>query len=905
IRQALANSGVNAADVDVVEAHGTGTTLGDPIEAQALIATYGQDRDRPLWLGSVKSNIGHAQAAAGVAGVIKMVMAMRHETLPKTLHVDQPSRHVDWSAGAVELLTDSRQWTADRPRRAGVSSFGISGTNAHVILEQAPETEIPVMEKPAPAVLPWLISAQSAAGLRAQATKLLSFVEGDVDVAAVGAALHGRRAALEHRAAVVGSVRDELVAGLRAVAAGEQAVGVVVGRSGEGGRLGFLFSGQGSQRLGMGRELAAEFPVFAEALDEVLQRLNVRDVMWGSDPEELQKTGNAQPALFAFEVALYRLLTSFGIEPDVLVGHSIGEIAAAHVAGVFSLDDACALVDARARLMQALPAGGAMLAVAAPEADVVPLLDEFCGIAAVNGPSAVVVSGAEDSVARIEAALAGVRMRRLRVSHAFHSPLMEPMLAEFRQVAEELTYRQPSIALAMSGEPTDPGYWVEHVRQAVRFADNVAAAEAGVLVEVGPDGVLSGLTEAIPTVRKDRDEARSFVEALVRLHVSGHPVDWRELLGSAPPVALPTYAFQRERFWLDGPPASGDLTAAGLRPAEHPLLSVVTKLPGTGGLFMAGRLSAATQPWLADHLVDGVLVVPGTALVEMAVRAGDEAGCAVLAELTLQAPMVLPEHGGVQVQVVVGGDDDGVRTVDIQSSADGENWTRHADGLLADRTERPAGDLTAWPPLGAQPVDVSGTYDQLAELGLAYGPLFRGLRSAWRTADAVYGEIVLPEPAHDDAARFGIHPALLDAALHTISVSDYVDTEAGRPVLPFAWTGITVHAAGATTLRVRVTRAGDNTVTLTVADGTGAPVADIGSLTMRPVAAGQLETGSDALFRTEWSPSPAVRGGVESSEWVVLRVPASGADVPAAIRASAASVLRRLREFLAEEQGSR
>ncbi|MEV4826372.1 type I polyketide synthase, partial [Micromonospora sp. NPDC049274] len=862
IRQALANSGVNAADVDVVEAHGTGTTLGDPIEAQALIATYGQDRDRPLWLGSVKSNFGHTQAAAGVAGVIKMVMAMRHGVLPRTLHVDQPSRHVDWTAGAVELLTRSRQWAGEGPRRAGVSSFGISGTNAHVILEQAPETEVPVAERPPAGTLAWTLSAGSPEALRAQADRLRAWLADrpEADPRDVGWSLASGRAALTHRAVVVGDGRDRLLAALDALAAGQTGPGVFSGTARADGRLAFLFSGQGSQRLGMGRELAAEFPVFAEALDEVLQRLNVRDVMWGSDPEELQKTGNAQPALFAFEVALYRLLTSLGIEPDVLVGHSIGEIAAAHVAGVLSLDDACTLVDARARLMQALPAGGAMLAVAAPEADVLPLLDEFCGIAAVNGPSAVVVSGAEESVARVEAALVGVRMRRLRVSHAFHSPLMEPMLAEFRQVAEGLSYQEPVVELAVSGDPTDPGYWVEHVRQAVRFADNVAAANAEVAVEIGPDGVLSGLTEAIPTARKDRDEVVSFVEALARLHIAGRPVDWRALFGAARQVALPTYAFQRERFWLDGP-VGGDLAAVGLSAIEHPLLSVVVPAPDTGGVVCTARLALGTHAWLGDHRVGGAVVVPGAALVEMAVRAGDEAGCPVLAELTLQAPLVVPADGGVQVQVVVGAaDEHGARAVEIHSRPDrgAGGWTRHATGVLTERAARPAADLTQWPPVDATPVAVDGFYGTDGGTGVDYGPIFHGLTTAWRRDDEVFAEIVLPEPAQADAERYGLHPALLDSALHAIALGDFLDDAGpGRTNLPFAWNQVVLHAAGARHLRVRACSAGARgAVRITAADQTGTPVLDVDSLVLRPVAVEQVSgpAGRDSLFQVDWTP---------------------------------------------------
>ncbi|MGS2644893.1 type I polyketide synthase, partial [Streptosporangium sp. G12] len=608
IRQALANAGLSTADVDAVEAHGTGTRLGDPIEAQAILATYGQDRpeDRPLWLGSLKSNIGHTQAAAGVGGVIKMVMAMRHGTLPQTLHVDAPSPYVDWSAGAVELLTEPRSWDVDdRPRRAGVSSFGVSGTNAHVIIEQGSveaEVEAGVVELP---VTPWLISAKTPEALRGQASRLASWVEErpELDVADAAWTLASGRSVLEQRAVVVGADRVELLTGLRALAEGTATPEVA------GGGLAMLFAGQGSQRVGMGRELAAAFPVFADALDEVCALLpgSVREAMFSDSDGVLNETGMTQPALFAFEVALYRLLTSLGVTPDVLVGHSVGEIAAAHVAGVLSLPDACALVSARARLMQGLPQGGAMLAVAAPEAEVLPLLEgrEDVSIAAVNGPEAVVISGSEAAVEEI-AALVSARTRRLRVSHAFHSPLMEPMLAEFEQIVSALTFSEPAIPVVsnVTGRPaepgllTDPAYWVRHVREAVRFADGVAACQASVFVEVGPDATLTALAQQsvengafVPAARKDRDEVRALVEALGRLHTHGVTVDWRAILTPRAQIDLPTYAFQRERFWIPVRGGVGEMSAAGLGAVDHPLLSAVTEVAGGGSVVFSGRLS--------------------------------------------------------------------------------------------------------------------------------------------------------------------------------------------------------------------------------------------------------------------------------------------------------------------------
>ncbi|GAB3823444.1 type I polyketide synthase [Dactylosporangium cerinum] len=583
IRQALAGAGLDAADVDAVEAHGTGTRLGDPIEARALIATYGRDRpaDRPLWLGAVKSNIGHTQAAAGVAGVIKMVMALHHGRLPRTLHVDAPSPHVDWSGGTVRLLTEPVAWPAtDRPRRAGVSSFGVSGTNAHAIIEEAPAvadgSAPPAPADPDGAALAWVVSARTAPGLRAQAARLRDFVTcGPVpEPAGVARALATSRAGLEHRAVVIGNDAAALVHGLTAVERGETAPGVATGEVGAG-KLAFLFTGQGAQRPGMGRGLHARFPVFAEVYDQIRARFDtLLDVPLRE--ADVHQTVYTQASLFAFEVAMFRLLESFGIVPDRLLGHSIGELAAAHVADVLPLDDAVALVAARGRLMQALPAGGAMLAVQATEAEVRSALEPFAGrvdIAAVNGPTSIVVSG---EASAIDELFRDRKTSRLTVSHAFHSPLMEPMLEEFRAVAAGLSYAPPSIPIVsnLTGQLVEEytaDYWVRHVREAVRFADGVdRLAEDGVAryLEVGPSGVLIAMartclaerpdgddTVLVPAARKDRDEPEVLLEAVGRLYTAGVPVDWRAVLGgpaeawAGPPLDLPTYAFQRERFW--------------------------------------------------------------------------------------------------------------------------------------------------------------------------------------------------------------------------------------------------------------------------------------------------------------------------------------------------------------------
>ncbi|MEU1910340.1 type I polyketide synthase, partial [Streptomyces hygroscopicus] len=746
IRQALAAAGLEPGEVDAVEAHGTGTRLGDPIEAQALLATYGQDRpaERPLWVGSLKSNIGHTAAAAGVAGVIKMVMAMRQGVLPRTLHVDEPSPHVDWSSGAVSLLTEAREWPREggRPRRAGVSSFGVSGTNAHVILEDAATvdaargdaatgevatgevaTEGVATEEagtgapaPLPPVLPWVLSAVGERALRASAERLRAFAAEHPapDPVETAVSLVTSRAALERRAVVLGDGREGLLDGLGALARGESSPAVVEGVVAEG-KCAFLFAGQGSQRVGMGRGLYEAFPVFAEAFDAVCAgfSLPVRDVVFGGEQGVLDRTEFAQPALFAVEVGLFRLVESWGVVPDVVLGHSVGELVAAHVAGVLSLGDGCRLVEARGRLMQGLPVGGAMVAVEASEAEVREHLaagvgvDGSVDVAAVNGPVSTVVSGVGAVVEAVAVwwEARGRRVRRLRVSHAFHSSLMEGVLGDFRRVAESVEYRAPVIPLVLNvsgrvGVPDGADYWVRHVREAVRFHDGIRALEAeGVttFVELGPDGTLSGMVQdgvsgvgvSVPVLRRDRPEPETVMAAVARAYVRGVPVDWHAVLGGVRvgPVDLPTYPFQRTRFWLE-PSSGAGAASAGLSPAEHPLLAAAVPLADSSAVVLTGRVSRHTQPWVADHVVLDEVLLPGAACVELALRAGDEVGCDRVEELTLEAPLVVPEGGAVRLQVVVGGVDEvGARSVEVFSCvegvASGVPWVRHASGVLS------------------------------------------------------------------------------------------------------------------------------------------------------------------------------------------------------------------------------
>ena len=923
ILEALANAGLDPSDVEVVEAHGTGTKLGDPIEAQALLATYGQahDADRPLWLGSVKSNLGHTQAAAGIAGVMKMVLALQHGQLPPTLHVDTPSPHVDWESGAVRLLTEPTPWPGeDRPRRAGVSAFGISGTNAHLILEQAPDrTPGPAAADRAPAggLIAWPLSARSEPALAEQAARLQDWLVArpELDPIDVGWSLADSRSVLPHRAVVLAPDRD---AALRAL---DTLTGTGIAR---GGATAFTFSGQGAQRPGMGQGLAAAFPEFARALDEVCDHLDpqldrpLRDVMFAApdspDAALLDETLYTQTGLFAVEVALSRLLEHWGVRPDAVLGHSVGEISAAHVAGALSLADAAVLVASRARLMQALPGGGAMVAIRAAAQDVLASLNGRSGqiaVAAVNGPAATVVSGDETAVTAVAAGweARGVRTRRLRVSHAFHSPLMRPMVADFLQVVTRLAFRPPVVplvstvtgALVGPADLADPEHWAANVLQAVLYRDGVLAlAERGVsrYVEVGPDAVLSPMTRdnltgtgtgtdtdtdagalVVPLLRRRRDEAGTLLGALARLHTDGATVDWRRSSPGRPadPPALPTYAFQRQRFWLRLP-AGGDLDvrAAGLTPSTHPFLPAAVGVAGSGDVVLCGRLSLRSQPWLADHAVLGTVLLPGTAFVDLALEAGAQLGCDRLEELTLEAPLVLPTDTALQLQVTVAGPDDtGRREVGVYARLDGAElerpWNRHAGGILRPGAADPESMTGPWPPTGATPVSTEDLYPRLAGRGLAYGPAFTGLRAAWRRSGEVFAEVELPAEQREQAGLFGLHPALLDAALHATGLAEQDGDAPAR--LPFLWSGVTLHATGAVALRVRLTPTGPGQLSLAVADTTGRPVASVDSLVLRPVSADQLRVPGrvlhDALFRLGWAELP-IDAGATADTWVTV-----------------------------------
>ncbi|HEX8689632.1 MAG TPA: SDR family NAD(P)-dependent oxidoreductase, partial [Solirubrobacterales bacterium] len=687
--------------------------------------------------------------------------------------------------------------------------------------------------------------------------------------------------------------RGELLGALRSLSQGESAANLIEATA-KPTKLAYLFSGQGSQRPGMGKELYRSHPAYAAAYDEVCEALDrelglsLKEIVFSEEEEaakRLDHTSLAQPAIFATEVALARALASQGLEPDLLVGHSIGEIAAAHVSGVLSLQDAAKLIGSRATLMGALPAGGAMLAVSASEQEAEAAIEgreAEIAIAAVNSPSSVVLSGEEEAieVARAHFQERGKRTKRLSVSHAFHSPLMEPMLQEFAQVAKSLTYDEPKVPIVsnLSGEiltpsqATDPAYWVAQVREPVRFATATETlAELGALtfIEIGPEPVLTAMASEtlegkeaalIPTLRSGHSEPEALAKAIASAHASGAKLDWEAFFKGtgAKRVPLPTYPFQRERYWI-APTGGADLSAAGQAAAEHPLLGAVVEIAGEegGNLLLTGRLSLATHPWLADHQVMDTALLPGTAFLELALHAAERTGAEGVAELALQAPLVLPESGAVQIQVSVeAADEEDQRQIAIHSRPEGgeeelsPEWTCHATGVLGETPPIPPEPLTEWPPPGAESIELDSFYGDLADLGLDLGPAFQGLTRAWREGEEILAEVSLADGQREEAERFAIHPALLELAQVTGSLRDE-----SEELLPSAWREVGLLATGATELRVRL-RTEEGQTGLDLFDAEGAPLARIGSLARRGLSSAALKgarSRQEVLLGIEWT----------------------------------------------------
>ncbi|WP_428341832.1 type I polyketide synthase [Mycobacterium sp.] len=953
IRQALFDADLTAGDVDVVEAHGTGTRIGDPIEAKALLATYGEAHvaARPLLVGSVKSNIGHTQWAAGVAGVIKIVQSIRNGTVPATLNLDSPTPRVDWSPGTIEVVGSARPWPdqTGRRRRAGVSAFGISGTNAHLILEQAPAELAPLELAPKrPPVVPWVLSAKSASALTEQAARLQRFVEQhtDADPNDVAYSLVTTRASFDHRAVVVGQ-HDELLSGLAAIASGACAPNVVTGKATVAGRTVFVFPGQGSQWTGMAAELLDTAPAFADqmlccdaAFAEFVDWSLLKAVRGGSP--SLDRVDVVQPVLFAVMVSLAAQWRALGIQPDAVLGHSQGEIAAAYVGGALSLRDAAKVVCLRSKAISTIAGSGGMVSIQQPVERVYPLIepwDQSISVAAQNGPSSTVVTGNAAALDELMAVCERdeVPATRIPVDYASHSAQLEELRETLRESLSGLQARSGDVTFisAVTGAGLDTScldgdYWFANVRQPVLFEQAVRwASEHGyhTFIESSPHPVLTaGIQETLDdygdehsvvgTLRRNEGGMRRFLLSAAEAHVYGKSPNWVSMFDDAGAcsIDLPTYPFQRKRYWLDSAPESVDASSLGVATADHPLLGAIVAQADSEEIIFTGRLSLASHPWLTNHKVHDVMLVPGAAMVELALHAGDHAGCPRVDELVLQAPLIVGEHCGVAVQVIVGAwRDSGERSIRIYSRIDDgvhRRWTRHAIGVLSPvSASSDTAQIEPWPPAGAEPIDVSELYAQLAALGYQYGPAFRGLHSSWRRGAEVFVEAELPEQTKADASRFGLHPALLDAILHGIAAGGIL-AESALTRLPFEWKGVSLDVAGATRLRARITLVGNDTVAITLMDSCGAFVGRIDSLALLGVSSSRLLANTDtddALYGLDWvtlAPSNGGAGGPIADNVTVLRCPTTIVDdatVADDTRRTLAHALDRVQNWLSND----
>ncbi|MFP1882393.1 SDR family NAD(P)-dependent oxidoreductase [Lonsdalea quercina] len=926
IRHALANAGLQPEDIDVVEAHGTGTRLGDPIEANALLATYGQrPAEQPLRLGSIKSNIGHTQAAAGVAGVIKMVMAFQHQQLPRTLHVTAPSEEISWSTGSVELLTEAQPWprSDDRPRRAAISSFGVSGTNGHVIVEEPPFAPSPQTEShAAPVEMMWPLAAKTASALREQAARLHEFIlsQPELDPIDVGYTLGVSRSRFPYRSAVWGQTRDSLLNGLSALAEGGDHSSVIedlVPPSGAGKRV-FVFPGQGSQWPGMGMELYDAFSVYRQAIDQVAEALkpytdwSLIDVLRASpDAPTLDRVDVVQPALFAVMIALARLWQSFGVDPHAVVGHSQGEIAAAYIAGALTLEDAVKIVALRSQLMLTMSGSGAMAMIGLCGDDArifIEKLDDTLTLAVFNSPSATVVSGDAEAVTRLlqRCKKKGIRAKRIAVDVAGHSPGMDKLRPMLMSLFSDLTPRPARIAfystvagylddMPLDGERLDAKYWCDNLCHPVHFVDRIQSlTRSGTMtfLECSPHSVLLPPMEetvddaatVIGTLKKNQPSIACLTQAMAKLYVSGHDINWRALHPGARVVDLPTYAFEHRYYWLNLLPA-GDVATAGQRTAEHALLSAAIDLPDDDGMLLTGRIGLSTHAWLADHAAAGVVLLPGTAYLDMVRHAALMVGYPHLLELTLQSPMILPEQGNLDLHLRVGAEEEGRRTVTLHARPSSENdaepapWTLHAQAQLAASAPSawPTFETETWPPAGAKPIDLTQLRSRLVEAGYEYGPAFSGLQSAWKQGDDIYVDATLP----DELAITGhiLHPALLDTVLHVIALPETDDGESNGLRLPFAFSDVVLHDIPARQLRARLRFTAADTLSITATDETGTPVLAVSALTLRETTRDRLrqllsEPPHHDLLRTSWSRLPDVIASVRTAppvtEWALL-----------------------------------
>ncbi|MGW7524463.1 SDR family NAD(P)-dependent oxidoreductase [Streptomyces sp. NPDC054783] len=934
LRAALDAAGLAPDDVDHVEAHGTGTPLGDPIEGRALAAVFGPGRpaDRPLGLGSLKSNIGHTQAAAGIGGVIKTVLALGHELIPPSLHAETLTEHVDWAGSGLAVHGSARAWPrgGDRVRRAGVSAFGISGTNAHVVLEEAPQDVDapagPQAEPTGPTLFP--LSARTLPALQGQADRLHArlVAQPELPLPAVTATLAHHRTHFEHRAVVQAAGRDELLTELRALAEGRPDPGPTAGprRTLPAGKVAFVFPGQGAQWAGMARDLLERDPVFADELDRCDAALRPFTV-WSAaavlrgeaGAPSLDRVDVVQPVLFAVMVSLAAVWRARGVRPDAVIGHSQGEVAAACVAGALSLNDAAAVVALRSRALTELSGTGAMAVVGLPHTDVVTRLEDLGGrvsVAAVNSGRATVIAG---DVEPLEGLLADldreqVFVRRLDVDYASHSARVEPVRATILDELDGVTTYPTSVVWysTVSGEPVteelDADYWYANLREPVRFApavERMAADGYRHFVELGPHpSLLTALHTigedsghelvAVGSLRRDEDGPACLDRAAAELHVHGRRTDWRRLVADTVRADLPTYAWDTRRHWIEPESASG---GPGLFDrAAHPLLGVQLQSADETRWTFRDEWSPATADWLSDHTVFGRTVVSGTTLLELcraalAVARPDDP--ADVTDLLLLAPLVLPAAGTVEVsvEVVTAGPAPEITVHSRPRGQEATDWTLHATASAAAATPV-AGRPPVWPE-AAEPAWSAETYERLAGLGLGYGPAFQGVREALVTgAGELQARLSLPPVARDLAHPYPVHPALLDAALHVAAALEEGAASDGRVLLPVAVGRAALSHGGADDLTVSVRRTGtddtDLTLDVTLWDADGFPAGRLEGVRLRAASPADLAGGSGNgrhLYEVAWTaaPEPPVEG--PAGDWTVVGDP-SDPDVVAALR---------------------
>jgi acyl transferase domain-containing protein/acyl carrier protein len=952
LRTALERAGIQPHEVGYVEAHGTGTQLGDPMEMGALGAVFGERRDAPpMLVGSVKTNIGHLEGAAGVAGLIKLVLALQHRTIPAHLHFRQPSPHIPWSNLPFQVPVAATPWPEIAGRRiAGISSFGFSGTNAHVVVEEAPAGVVePDQNRERPALL--ALSAQDPAALAELAGRLQATLR-DQPAADLIRTLNAGRAQLHLRATVSAETRAGLRDGLEAIATGAPFAGVSVGQVArrDPPRVAFLFTGQGAQYAGMARGLYEQSTVFRDALDRcaaILEPLLERpllEVIFG-DAAALDQTAYTQPALFAVEYALSRLWAACGVEPAIVMGHSVGEYVAACLAGVFGLEDGLRLIARRGQLMQSLPPGGGMAAVAAPAGDLEGLAAASVSIAAINGPAQTVIAGPEAAVRAVCERLAerDITSLPLSVSHAFHSHLVDPVLDAFEASAHGVTFAPPRLRLisnltgALAGRDTvtSADYWRRHMREPVRFADGVralAAAAPEVCIEIGPHPVLLGFVKAagvleqaalIPSLRRGRPDDAQFPEALGAAFMRGARIDWAPLAEGGRVTDLPTYPFQRRRHWFAAqprptpalPPASVPATAG------HPLLGEALPVAVPGRFFQA-RLAADAPAYLRDHAALGRVVLPATAHLEMLAAAAEELrngppGAPIrLEDVVIGEAMVLPEEGALLVQTVATGPDPAGWQATISSraastpgdpaSAPDAGWTRHTTARIRRGLPPESADGESLAEALAActlPLDVTDFYANMSERGMGFGPSFRGVvnlrRGAGVAANQCLGEIALPDSCAADAGAYHIHPALLDACLQVVAAA--IGGPPSELFLPIGFGAVTLLGSPSSRCWSHVTVEGSGSTrraSARVFDADGRPVAAFDDIALRRVEAGVLSRQDDRflepwLYRTEWRALPGPAGApVRRAPRVVILAGASGMADDLAARLPGATISR-------------